>query len=433
MGYYDELDQEIDKEMGWSRKGKKGAGAAGGGGKGVMPRRGPDYWQALLRTAKATSNPLWWVISRVARAAGKVAFYPLISPLGYARRFTLEGDMMVVRRSFLWRLCDGILTRALLTPIILTAFLLILVYAGTHPQNVQAVATPDSFGIYFKRVNLVTVDNQRLTAWYLPPYTANQVALDPEGTLLQKWPAVVLCHGLGASHDQYLPLARQLHALGFVVLMVDLRGQGESDLAAVTYGLRERMDVLAGVKYLRETPSVDATKVCVVGHDIGATAALQATTLDSSITAVVADGLWPKFEDRARDIFSQLPAKEGSTHGGHMPTQWLAPLYTMVFEISVRDRLSQLDPEAMIRSIHMQPVLFIARKGPDYLPVQDVMTLATNTGSRHEVYIDNAATPGGAVTRTAQFLVKATGWQGPKLHASEEIQQLLKNQVNSAK
>jgi len=41
---------------------------------------------------------------------------------------------------------------------------------------------------------------------------------------------------------------------------------------------------------LREMPYVDETKVCVVGHDIGATAALQATALDSSITAVVADG-----------------------------------------------------------------------------------------------------------------------------------------------
>jgi pimeloyl-ACP methyl ester carboxylesterase len=436
MGYYDELDKEIDQEMGWrgGKKGGAGSGGVGGDGKkSILPRRGPDYWQALLRTAKATSNPIWWMASRFARALAKVAFYPLISPLGYSKRFNLQGDMMIVKRSFLWRLGDGILTRALLTPLILAAFLLVLVYAGTHPRTVQAIATPDSFGIYFKRVSLITVDNQRLTAWYIPPYGANEVAKDPEGTLLQKWPGVVLCHGLGASHDQYLPLARQLHELGFAVLMVDLRGQGESDPAAVTYGLRERMDVLAGVKFLREMPAVDMTKVCVVGHDIGATAALQATALDSSITAVVADGLWPKFEDRARDIFSHTTAQPGAAQGGKLPTEWLAPLYTVTFEIAVRDRLSQLDPEAMIRGIHTQPVLFIARTGAEYVSVQDVLTLATNVGGRHEVYINNANVPGDAVARTAQFLVKVTGWKGPKLHGSEEIQELLKNQVPAGK
>jgi pimeloyl-ACP methyl ester carboxylesterase len=427
MGYYDELDKEIDDEMGWAKPGRKRPA----GDKSNSPRRRPDYWQALLRTAKATSNPIWQVVWRILRAVGKVAFYPMISPLGYAKRFNLEGDMMILKRSFVWRLCDGILTRALLVPLILAAFLLMLVYSGTHPRTVQAISTPDSYGIYFKRVSLLTVDNSRLTAWYIPPYNASQVAVDPEGTLLQKWPGVVLVHGLGASHDQYLPLAQRLHGLGFAVLMVDLRGQGESDPAAVTYGLRERMDVLAGVKFLRELPAVDMTKVCVVGHDVGATAALQATALDSSIAGVVADGLWPKFEDRARDIFSHAPAQAGGSQGGKLPTEWLAPLYTMAFEIAVRDRLSQLDPDMMIRSIHTQPVLFIARAGPEYVPVPEVLKMATNAGSRHEVCVDNPGAPGETMARTAQFLLKVTGWKGPKLHGSDEIQELLKHQVPS--
>jgi uncharacterized protein len=241
---------------------------------------------------------------------------------------------------------------------------------------------------------------------------------------------VVICHGLGASHDQYLPLARQLNAKGFTVLMMDMRGQGESDAGAVTYGLRERMDVLAGVKFLRETAYVDRTKVCVVGHDIGATAALQATSLDSSITAVVADGLWPKFEERAREIFSRAPEASG---GGQMPTQWMAPLYTITFEIAVRDRLSQLNPEAIVRSIHLQPALFIARNGPDYLPVANVLTLATNAGGRHEVYVDDPNLVGDTDEKTVDFLVRATGWRGPKLRGSSDVEKLMEKQVPAGK
>ncbi len=424
MGYYDELDEEIDREMGWRRGGKTGKDS---------PRRRPDYWQALLRTAKASSSPVWRLGAKCARAVGKVAFFPVISPLGYTKHFTVHGDMVVIKRSLIWRLCDGVLTRLMLAPVILAIFLFGVVYASTHPRVVQALSTPDSFGVYFKRVNLVTLDNQRLTGWYIPPMNAEQVAFDPEGTLLQKWPAAVVAHGLGASHDQYLPLAQALHGAGFAVLLLDMRGQGESDAAAVTYGLRERMDVLAGVKFLREIQYVDETRVCVVGHDIGATAALQAASLDSSITAVVADGLWLKFEDRAREIFSQAPAGSGFWAGGRLPTQWLAPLYTITFEIAVRDRLSQLDPNRVVRGIHTQPVLFIARQGPEYAPVQEVLTLATNAGSRHEVYIDNPAAGRETERRTVDFLVQATNWKGPKFHGAAEIQELMRSQVPGKK
>jgi pimeloyl-ACP methyl ester carboxylesterase len=422
MAYYDELDQEIDKEMGWT-KGRK-----------YKLKRGPDYWHALLKTAQA-SSPLFRFIGKIFRSIAKIVFFPIISPLGYSRKFNANGDAVIVKRSIFWRFVDGILTRILLTPVILAIFLVGLVYASTHPETVHAVTNPDSYGIYFKRVTLNTVDNQILAGWYLPPINADEVVFDPEGVLTQKWPAVVVCHGLGSSHDQYLPLAKQLHDAGFAVLMLDTRGQGESDPAAVTYGLRERFDVLAGVKMLREMPYVDESKVCVVGHDIGATAALQAAALDSSIKAVVADGMWLKFEDRAREIFSRPPAYAGqwAANGGRMPTQWLAPLYTVAFEIAIRDRLGQLDPETVVRSIHTQPVLFIARTGPEYAPVQDILTLSNTAGSKHDIYIDTPSLSDTVDRHTTVFLIKATNWKGPKARGAEQIQSLLQNQLKPGK
>ena len=44
----------------------------------------------------------------------------------------------------------------------------------------------------YKRVRLVTVDAQALTAWYVPAMTADEMAFDPDASLAQKWPAVVL-------------------------------------------------------------------------------------------------------------------------------------------------------------------------------------------------------------------------------------------------
>jgi pimeloyl-ACP methyl ester carboxylesterase len=339
--------------------------------------------------------------------------------------------MVVIKRAMFWRVADGLLTRVILTPVILAIFMMVIVYASTHPRAVRAMSTPDSYGVYYKSVNIFTIDNQRLNAWYIPPINAEEVAFDAEGMLHQKWPGVVLCHGLGASHDQYLPLAATLHRAGFAVLMMDMRGEGESDPAAVTYGLRERLDVLAGVKFMRETVYVDETKVCVVGHDIGATAALQATTLDSSITAVVADGLWQKFEDRATSVFSH-PASDDSkwATANVLPTKWLAPLYTLTFEIAVRDQLSQLEPQRVLRNIRAQPVLFVARSGDDFAPVQDVLKLSTESGGKHDVIIQKAGVEDDDVNkRITAFLVQATGWKGPKFRGAQQIEELRKNQV----
>ncbi len=80
----------------------------------------------------------------------------------------------------------------------------------------------------------------------------------------------------------------------------------------------------------------------------------------------------------------------------------------------VRDRLNQLDPLAVVKSIHTQPVLFITRTGENYSPVQDVMSLANSVGARHEVLIadDANSNPGGAIEKElCEFLMKATQWR----------------------
>jgi len=98
-------------------------------------------------------------------------------------------------------------------------------------------------------------------------------------------------------------------------------------------------------------------------------------------------------ELRAREVFAHPVASNGWT-ASHLPTQWLAPLYTMTFEIAVRDQLNQMNPEAIVRNIRTQPVMFVARSGPEYAPVADVMTLAADVAGTHEVIVDKPNTPG---------------------------------------
>ena len=221
MTQFDEIDEEVDRDMGWDRlRGAKG-------GKKGRPKE--SRLKLLFRKLWQAFAPVRRFLANILRRISRVAFFPIVSPLSYSRYFAADSDdETVVTRSLPWRILDGLFTRLLISPVIIAIFLLCVVYANTHPAHVQASNTPESLGVYFKRIDLLSIDNQRLAAWYIPPLTSDEVAFDPEGSLAEKWPAVVVCHGLGAAQDQYLTLANKLHTAGFAVLMLDTRGQGES-------------------------------------------------------------------------------------------------------------------------------------------------------------------------------------------------------------
>jgi len=43
--------------------------------------------------------------------------------------------------------------------------------------------------------------------------------------------------------DQFVSFANQLHKAGFSVLMIDLRGHGQSADSRYTFGIKERQDI----------------------------------------------------------------------------------------------------------------------------------------------------------------------------------------------
>ena len=67
--------------------------------------------------------------------------------------------------------------------------------------------------------------------------------------------AVILVHGRNASRTDLflgggLKLAKALHDVGLSVMMIDLRGHGQSSDGRFTYGLKERKDVIGAVDWL---------------------------------------------------------------------------------------------------------------------------------------------------------------------------------------
>ncbi len=100
--------------------------------------------------------------------------------------------------------------------------------------------------------------------------------------------AVVLIHGLSFDRQAMSVLARRIASNGFAVLAIDLPGHGENATTFVDDLGILRDEVHLAVDHLRLSKMVDGTRIVVIGHSMGANAALEYAEHDPALKAVVA-------------------------------------------------------------------------------------------------------------------------------------------------
>jgi pimeloyl-ACP methyl ester carboxylesterase len=127
-----------------------------------------------------------------------------------------------------------------------------------------------------------------------PPW--QEIALSSEGLRLRGWlaeaapgrPAVVMTHGVGDSLESQVGPGSLFHRRGHSVLLVDLRGHGRSEGRLTTLGGREREDVRAGMRALRQR-GLGGDGLILAGASMGAVAAIRAAAEEQDVRAVIAE------------------------------------------------------------------------------------------------------------------------------------------------
>jgi len=143
-----------------------------------------------------------------------------------------------------------------------------------YPRRHEPVWTPDDLALPHEDVAVPTSDGLALPGWFMPAGPGPA-------------PGVALIHGWESARDRTLPHALFLHAAGFHVLAIDVRGHGVNGPEALPISVGEfAADAAAAVRWLAARPEV--TNVGLFGHSIGAAGALVAAAREPLVRAVVA-------------------------------------------------------------------------------------------------------------------------------------------------
>ncbi len=154
-----------------------------------------------------------------------------------------------------------------------TLALLVTIHLGFMAPRLVEQGTPAALGLKYKEVRITTTQGAELFAWLLP--TA------PTATTL------IILHGWGANAELMLPLALPFHHAGMNVLLLDARSHGKSDSASFSSLPRFAEDVAAAADWIKAEQTDDSAKIVLLGHSVGAGAALFAASRRDDIAAVI--------------------------------------------------------------------------------------------------------------------------------------------------
>ena len=139
--------------------------------------------------------------------------------------------------------------------------------AAREPET----ATPD--GLPWREVRIPSANDKQLFAWFIPRPTPA--------------PALVIVHGWGGNAQMMLPLAVPLFAAGYSLLFIDARCHGQSDSDTFASLPRFAEDIEHALIWLATQPEAAGVSLGVLGHSVGAGAALLAASRTPKIAAVV--------------------------------------------------------------------------------------------------------------------------------------------------
>jgi uncharacterized protein len=286
----------------------------------------------------------------------------------------------------------------------------VVAHRFTTPKRVSPPRLPDALAPRFERVQFAArADTVRIAAWYR--------------TVSSSTAAVIMVHGRDGCRgdelrgDTFL-MAERIAAAGMSVVMMDLRGHGDSDGARLTFGHHESRDVLGAVDFLLAR-GYQPARIGIFGASMGGVSGIAAAATEPAIGAVVTDSAFADLDDVLRLQFRRLTRLPVCCLRGALV---VARLLTGV-------NLTARAPHRLVRAMRGRPMLVIHAAGDPFVPVRHAHLLADagqaacwiTPGTRH---LASAGAVGARYAEVvADFFAEALGMLAPPATARLAIVQ----------
>ena len=259
-----------------------------------------------------------------------------------------------------------------------------LILRGLRAPRLAHQRTPTDVGLSAESIRLPTADGKTLFAWFVPL---------PGRTPA---PAVVVMHGWGANASLMLPALAPLHAAGFAVLLLDARCHGQSDDAAFTSLPRFAEDIEAGLDWLRQQPAVDAQRLAIMGHSVGAGAALLTATRRPDVRAVISLSAFAHPREIMRSYLAEA----------HIPYPVLGWYVMRHVQAVIGARFDDIAPLASMARLRC-PVLLVHGSDDEQVPFTDAQRLlaAGSAGQVQCLRVESGHDPSAALKAHLPTLV----------------------------
>jgi fermentation-respiration switch protein FrsA (DUF1100 family) len=236
----------------------------------------------------------------------------------------------------------------------------------------------------FEDIRFQTSDGLSLCGWFIPGLHSSSRTL-------------VMCHGMGTNRTAMLPYLAIGDALEANMLLFDFRGHGDSDGHTVSFGYRERLDVLAAVDYLRRCRPASAREIVGLGVSMGAVSlAGAAAEVQPPLGAVILDSGFASAAEMADSAFAWLPGPVRNLVAG--PVLPLASL-------DAGCPLGEVRPEALVGRLRA-PVLVIHARDDHLVCATHALRLYARAGEPRSLWIADTGDHGSAIEARADYLIR---------------------------
>lgn len=235
---------------------------------------------------------------------------------------------------------------------VLIGLLLAAVHLGFQAPRIREQGTPGNLGLAYETVHIPSISGKRLFAWLLPVPGA--------GT------SIIILHGWGGNAELMLPMALPFHRAGINVLLIDARNHGNSDADSFSSMPRFAEDLDHAIDWLRQHHPGRTQRLALLGHSVGAGAALLIASNRRDIAAVISVSAFAHPEWMMKRSLQRfhLPVLVRDFILGYV--QWI-----------IGHRFGDIAPMRAVCKIAC-PVLLVHGRADTIVPVEDARIMAKN-------------------------------------------------------